>query len=273
MTGTQHRKAANPLEKKNAMSTPNVSLDNGPSSRHSFGPWERVFATRASSIRRGKPRRYAFSLMEMLVVLSLLGVMLSMAWPSMRRTLGKSQLREAAKQVRTQLATARLAAMESGRPQQFRYQPGTGRFVITPLDSPLEAPFDPDAELATSSSSSLATGLRHSEQAGDDCRRQPVQSLGGGVVFGTADIREAYGIAGNSSTEMTLADTQRPREIEVSRHADWSAPVVFYPNGRSADATVRLYGERDFQVDVNLRGVLGTVEVAAPVRVPESFRR
>lgn len=254
------------------MSTPDVSLDAGPSSRYSLARVERVCSTDAPSVRRGQPRRCAFSLLEMLVVLSLLGVMLSMAWPSMRRTLGKSQLREAAKQVRTQLATARLSAMESGRPQQFRFQPGTGRFVITPLDTPLDAPFHPDEEMATSSTSSMTTGLRHSEQSSDDCQRQPVQSLCGGVVFGTTDIREAYGHGGSSPVEMTLAET-RPRDIEVSRHADWSAPIVFYPNGRSADATVRLYGDRDFQVDVNLRGVLGTVEVAAPVRVRESVRR
>jgi prepilin-type N-terminal cleavage/methylation domain-containing protein len=256
------------------MSAPSLSLDNGPSSYDdSLVQAKLVSTAETSSDRRGATRRSAFTLLEMLVVLSLLGVMLSMAWPSMRRTLGKSQLREAAKQVRTQLATARLSAMETGRPQQFRYQPGTGRFVITPLDIPLDASFDPDEESATASSSSMATGLRHSEQSGDDCQRQPVQSLCGGVVFGTTNVREAYGIAESPSMGMPRLEEQRPREVVASRYADWSAPIVFYPNGRSADATVRLYGDREFQVDVNLRGVLGTVEVAAPVRASETRHR
>jgi prepilin-type N-terminal cleavage/methylation domain-containing protein len=267
------------------MSTPNVSLEPSPvlppvSPLLSQGALEQG-GDPLSSLPKQRPNRMegrpAFSLLEMLVVLSLLGVMLSMTWPSMRRTLGKSQLREAAKQVRTQLATARLSAMESGQPHQFRYQPGTGRFVITPLDAPLDAPFDPDEETpATSSRSSAVSGIRHSEELQDGCDRRPVQSLCGGVIFGTADIRYAVGHSNHSRNvppPLNPANESPLGERDVSQHADWSAPIVFYPNGRSADATVRLYGDRDFQVDVNLRGVLGTVEVAVPVRVPDTVQR
>ena len=216
--------------------------------------------------------RRGFTLLEMLVVLSLLGVMLSMAWPSMRRTLGKSQLREAAKQVRTQLATARLSAIESGQAQQFRFQPGTGRYMIIPLDAPVDAPFNPDEMEPIPSSQVATTTVRHSEPDGSDCRPQVVQDLCGGVVFGTPDVRQTYGVGGSPASQVPAPEVL-PAAGETRQHADWSAPIIFYPNGRSADATVRLYGDRDFQVDVNLRGVMGTVEVAAPVRVPETLRR
>ncbi len=270
------------------MSTPHVSLETSPVRLPAFfrsahatevlGGFVGSKAALHSGLSKRRIRRLggrpAFSLLEMLVVLSLLGVMLSMTWPSMRKTLGKSQLREAAKQVRTQLATARLTAMESGQPHQFRYQPGTGRFVITPLDAPWDAPFDPDEQApATSARSSAATGIRHSEDLDDNCARRPVQSLCGGVIFGTADIRHAVGQSRDVNSSLTTTNEPPTRETVASQHADWSAPIVFYPNGRSADATVRLYGERDFQVDVNLRGVLGTVEVAVPVRVPDTMRR
>jgi prepilin-type N-terminal cleavage/methylation domain-containing protein len=221
----------------------------------------------------GRPRRerYAFTLLEMVVVLCLVGAVLSIAWPSVRRTLGKSQLREAAKQVRTQLANARLSAMETGQPQQFRYQPGTGRFVITPLDAPLDTPFDPDHDSSHDSVRPVSATARHSESSTDDCRPRPVQALCGGVVFGSTDVRHAYAEAAITGSELAAPDAGMS-DVQAGQYADWSAPIIFYPNGRSADATVRLYGERDFQVEVNLRGVLGTVEVAAPVRVREASR-
>jgi prepilin-type N-terminal cleavage/methylation domain-containing protein len=217
-------------------------------------------------------KRRAFTLLEMVVVLCLVGAVLSTAWPSVRRTLGKSQLREAAKQVRTQLAAARLSAMESGQPQQFRYQPGTGRYVVTPLDSPPDTPFDPDQPSSAPSVRPVSTAVRHSENSSDDCRAQPVQALCGGVIFGASNAQQAYADASRTRTKVPAPEAGMS-DIVPGQYADWSAPIIFYPNGRSADATVRLHGERDFQVDVNLRGVLGTVEVAAPVRIPENARR
>ncbi|MCA9018382.1 MAG: hypothetical protein KDA77_23880, partial [Planctomycetaceae bacterium] len=70
-----------------------------------------------SSKRRGE------SLAEMVVVMSVIVGMASMSWPTIRNSLSKSQLQSAAKQVSADMSKARLTAIQTGVPQEFRFQP------------------------------------------------------------------------------------------------------------------------------------------------------
>jgi hypothetical protein len=49
----------------------------------------------------------------------------------------------------------------------------------------------------------------------------------------------------------------------------WSAPIVFYPNGRASNARIRLAGPRDFFVDVTLRGLTGTATISELQRIKD----
>jgi len=203
----------------------------------------------------------------MMIVIALLAATLAIAWPAVRHTLSKSQLREAAKQVRTRLTQARLAAIETGQPQQFRFQPGTGRYIVGPWGASVAG------QAGGASLSSRRGAGRAAMNAGSDdaALHEMVEDLGLGVVFEPQSIEEAY----RGGTNVTLVSREVPPDAElpadVSDFDDsWSPPIIFYPNGRSSNATVRLRGERDFQVDISLRGVMGTVDVAAPVRVSEN---
>ena len=63
-----------------------------------------------------------FTLLEMLIVLAILSVLATMAWPALRKQLDRSQLRSAAKKVRLELAAARHRAVATGRMIKFRYE-------------------------------------------------------------------------------------------------------------------------------------------------------
>ena len=52
---------------------------------------------------------------------------------------------------------------------------------------------------------------------------------------------------------------------------DWSAPIVFYPNGRTSDAEISLVGDRDYRIRLNLRGITGAITVTA-VEYPSEDR-
>ena len=41
----------------------------------------------------------------------------------------------------------------------------------------------------------------------------------------------------------------------------WSAPIIFYPNGRTFNTRIRLHGEYDYYVEVMLRGLTGASRV------------
>jgi prepilin-type N-terminal cleavage/methylation domain-containing protein len=178
------------------------------------------------------PRR-GFTLLELIVVLAVLAVVAALSWPAVRGLLAKSQLQNAAKQLRAALVRARLNAMESSTVRQFRHLPGTGRYeisVVATLDAPEDAGFP------------AASGAELGRKG------VVVDALPGGVVF-----------EGASALEDLLSEAG---VAEDRGEGGWSAPVFFYPNGRTSGARFRLTGRGDYGVEVTLRAVTGTAAIS-----------
>jgi len=154
--------------------------------------------------------------------------------------LGRSELHEGAKQVRAALAKARLRAIESGAPQRFRYRPGTGRFEVAAL------PISPDESEAPSASA-------RTRQRRDDA--PAAETIPSGVWF------VEPGSARNGP------DTENPRP--TADNTGWSGPIVFFPNGRSSDARIRLAGSGGFYVEISLRGLTGSTRIGLLERPEE----
>jgi len=185
--------------------------------------------------RVGKPSRPAFVLVELLIVLAVLVGVAAISWPAVRGMMAKSEIQSAAKQVLAALARARLDAMESESVRQFRYQPGAGRFEIAGLDSSADA----SAEGGTAG-------------AGDRISARPVEDvLPSGVRFDSPDGETAEAADPRLSTPALETE-------------DWSAPLWFFPNGRTSNAIIRLRGRQNHVVQLSLRGVTGTVTIGKP---------
>jgi Tfp pilus assembly protein FimT len=175
-------------------------------------------------------------------VLLVLGVIATLAQPALRSSLGDSRLRSAARQVRAELAKTRLRAMQSGTAQRFRYQVQQNRFEIAPAD------IDQREEY----SNAPAVGIDRSD-----------------VAATAANAQLAAPVPGLSVLVQELPKGVQFEPVEEMRTAavdeeGWSDPIVFYPNGRAADATIRLRGERDAVVDVSLRGLTGVATASKP---------
>ena len=215
------------------------------------------------SIRATAPR--GFTLVETLIVLAVLALLSSLGWPALRGMLGKGELREAAKQVRVALVKARLGAIESGVAQSFRYLPGTERFEVVSLPTSL------DEEKRPSPS-------RFRQRLSED---EPIQGfLPQGVIFEENDPRVAAQASPRplAAVERPIAGVER-RIAGVERQvsplppagegpgvrgrddANWSIPIVFFPNGRSSNARIRLAGPRGLSVEVTLRGTNGATRI------------
>ena len=188
-----------------------------------------------SAVYQRSPARVAFTMIELLIVLGLLAALVAFSWPAIGGMQAKGQLRIAAKQVRAMLAQARLEALESGTVRQFRYEPGTGRFEITAAEADGAAHTPGTAALSAAAESAPNT-------------------LPAGVRFETP------------SPTAAAADAGLPAE---SLDATWSAPLLFFPNGRTSNARLRLQGQRDFTVQLTLRGVTGAVAIGPLARVTE----
>lgn len=183
--------------------------------------------------RRSSP--LAFVLLELLIVLAVLAGVAAISWPAVTGLLAKSEIQSAAKQVRAALARARLDAMESESVRQFRYQPGTGRFEIAGPASQADA---------VEEDGSSAAGAQVAGGPKED-------SLPVGVRFDAPDF-DADG-----------ADSLATAAAKVEEEG-WSAPVWFFPNGRTSNAILRLRGRHNLVVQVSLRGVTGTTTISKP---------
>jgi prepilin-type N-terminal cleavage/methylation domain-containing protein len=209
------------------------------------------------SIRAPAPRGY--TLLEMLVVLAVLALLCSLSWPAVHGMFGKGELREAAKQVRVALVKARLGAIESGVAQRFRYLPGTERFEVAPLPTSLDE-------------EKTAAPWRFRPRASAD---EPIQGfLPKGVIFEEYDPRHDPGNdsrvaapvsalprAGAQPQVSPLPQSGEGPGVRGRDDANWSAPIVFFPNGRSVNARIRLAGPRGLWIEVTLRGTNGATRI------------
>jgi len=201
----------------------------------------------ASSLHR-RPARGGYTLLEMMIVVAMVLVLASLSWPALRRPLAKSKLLGAAKQLRAYLARSRLEAIRSGTAQQFRYQPGTGYFEVSAKStSQGGGGFTPVAFEGLDEDEAAA-----SESAYDE--PEPSE-LPDGVRFCDPAVPDA--------------PTVEPDLTALGDGGGWSLPIVFYPNGRTFNARIRLQGAYGYYVDVTLRGLTGSSKVGEVRRAEE----
>ncbi len=212
---------------------------------------------KTSDLYRGERR--GFTLVEMLVVLTILGLLVGMSWPSVHRLLSRSRVKEAAKQVRTELGEARLRAIESGTPQVFRFQPGTSFFEVRPKEEETAGPAVLKSALEQVSDEASGTkAIAGAEIVDPQAYRK---YLSEGMLFAGQEIakepaasEEEEGLIGSSTAGMT-------------EQQNWSEPIVFYPNGRTSNARIRVTDGERYAVDVSLRGLTCTVRVGPMNRI------
>jgi Tfp pilus assembly protein FimT len=195
-------------------------------------------------------RRSGYTLSEVLLVLGVIAGVAALAQPALRSSLGDSRLRSAARQVRTELAKARLKAMQSGLAQCFRYQLDNGRFEVIPAEA-------------------MAEELNGTFNSGDSSQQQMASLETTGPQNASSGLQPEAEPAAAKVVQQDLPDGVLfdPVEEHLTAAVDeegWSDPIVFYPNGRAADATIRLRGERGAVVDVSLRGLTGVATASKP---------
>jgi prepilin-type N-terminal cleavage/methylation domain-containing protein len=218
--------------------------------------------------KRGAPR--GFTLVELLLVMSMIVVLLGMSYPTLRRSLSSSRLREAAKTMRVQVARARLAAIESGVPQELRFVPGEAVFRMAPARG-----FEPEAADAGSAGDPDAgprlTTAGDPRRSGRPTNLDPQTAALGevielllpeSVIFAheQPSKTDATGAelgspipAGDSSSDPSLAST-------TGDDRNWSAPIVFRPDGTTVDAQFVIANDRQQCIVLSLRGLTGALD-------------
>lgn len=171
-----------------------------------------------------------FTLLEMLIVLAIVVVVAGAVWPAFRAAMDKAELIDAAKAVRTALSQARLDAIDSGVPRQFRYQPGGMLYEVS---------------VYTLAADSLLT------DAVEELPPENTQhyELPSGLQF-------AAPIAPDTGAPVETVD-------------EWAPPILLYPNGRSDNLRLRVLGAERMSIEVWLRGVAGVAKLGLVERREE----
>lgn len=194
--------------------------------------------------------RSAFTLLELLIALSVLLVLTTLAAPGMLGQLKKQTVMGNAEQVRQILDRARVLAVEGGRTIQVRYEPHGRKYVVLPLDQ--FDPNDPQVTGATTSGGSLnaaptpvkATPYRLHELE-EACKFHVDSSLVSGQSLVTERLGEPW--MGHLENGMG-ADT-----------VGWSRPILFYPDGSATDGTLVVMDQDHRYIKLHVRGLTGAV--------------
>lgn len=195
---------------------------------------------------KSQSRRRGYSLMEMLIVLSVLAGMAAMAWPMLQSPLGKLRLQAAAQEVSTELSKARLKAMQSGVTQVFRIQMNTGKFQVSAATDDDESNSDSDESSSASSELAQSSPEERSPLTDDSDMVANEKELPDGICF-----------------ECPVKETDaEENETEVTSNGDgWTDLAVFYPNGGTTSAIVTLRSKLDLHLNVKLNGLTGSAKI------------
>ncbi|MCA9166443.1 MAG: prepilin-type N-terminal cleavage/methylation domain-containing protein [Planctomycetales bacterium] len=218
---------------------------------------------RRASIRR---RMRAFTLFEVLLVLSIMVILASIAGIAIRGGLQQQRLVKAAEQIRLAWAQARVQAIKTGRVQVFYHAPYERHYFVTPqqsLDDPLDG-LNVNATGFGNQSSMNArqnNGLDYNAIDATDIRERKLPE---GVSFVGADIQS------DQRSTLNLSQSVDPNldmsnvlsfGTEEQAPEQWGMPLFFFPDGSSSVARLVLKNERGQAITVYLRGMTGMARV------------
>jgi hypothetical protein len=164
-------------------------------------------------------------------VLAILVAIAAITAPAMQGTLSRSALTAASAIVREAFAKGRLAAVQTGKAQVFRFEQKGARYQLIDLDA-----------LSLPENSSLPPEDKDDDYSPSDMLRLHLTRLPDKVTFA----------AGNVSTSNQVAAMFGSPNDNM-----WSPPVLFNPDGTTSDASVLLQNDRGQTIRVTLRGLTG----------------
>lgn len=196
-----------------------------------------------------------FTLLEIVVVLSIVVIVASLAWPPLLRYLREATIREQAHLVRIELTAARRRAIDAGLVYQFRYEPNGRRFLVLPHDRP---------DVGSGSNSS---GESAAAQAAADGIEVVSGELAASCRFGVLQVKNVLTNAAQAAFTERLPEEWLALvpDSHGLRETSWAQAICFYSDGTADNAAVTVLDSDDRQIEITVRGLTGTVEVG-PIR-------
>lgn len=194
--------------------------------------------------RPGSHCASAFTLLELLLVLTLIVILYSLAAPALKRPLATQGLWKAADTVRVEWSATRVRAMRTGRIHVFQFQPSTNQYRIQPWVT--------DEDMVESNDATMYGVTGYNQMGSSRSPRDEQRQLTDGVLLVSAQVDD------DRSAMMTEAG-----EVLNQLDPSWSSPVFFYPDGTTSTARLLLSNRYQDWVAVRLRGLTGVARTEA----------
>lgn len=176
-----------------------------------------------------------FTLLEIIIVTTLMVIIATLSLPSMSRFFVSQKLDKAAERVRVEMGRARVNAIRSGEIYAFMFRPGMTQFAVVPFNSSFRE----------------SNFIQEEQSNGLDNRVSDFQfdleRLPRGTIFLESETEE----------DGRAAQAVEDSSVSVSQ----MVPVLFYPDGSSQDAVLILRNEKENEVRLTLRGLTGQASV------------
>lgn len=187
--------------------------------------------------------RKAVTLIEVLLVLTVLAMLAAVAYPALDRPMADQRLRKAADKVRTAWAKARVDAMSSGETFVFRCTLDADEYTI-------EAQAGPESVSSMTSSNAGQfddTSVETTEPLSSKTRKLP------------RDVRFVDGEVEFDTRATILADSADETGGDLT--GDCLEPILFYPDGTTSTATLTLESKYERRIELSVRGLTGVITV------------
>lgn len=192
--------------------------------------------------------RAAFTLLELLLTLSVLAAIASVVIPQIGLLMGDRELVRAGDQLRVEMTRLRVDAMREGRVMMLEAMLDGNQVRTRPYFSAADATESLDQ---TGSQSALLSGADQGNVIAIevDENAQTIIDLPEDVLVGSVGV-----VAAMRASQIEQASLANQGE-------GWSRPILFYPDGSTSTAMVEISSPGIGRVRVKLRGITGDVEV------------
>lgn len=176
-------------------------------------------------------RHGGLTLVEIILVLTLLVIVGAVSVPLLGGAFSRAGLQSASDLLRGALARGRLAAMQSGQNYVFRFEPRGSRYQLLSLEQ-LDLPESQESPAESPDA----------EHSASDILRLSLSRMPDGVIFARGDVADSSEVAATTGS---------------ANDGQWSAPILFRPDGTTSDASLVLQNENGQTIRVTLRGLTG----------------
>ena len=192
---------------------------------------------------RENNRHRGFTLVEVLLTLSLILVAMTLVVPSVMYLVHDRDLKSSVDEVRVELSRTRMHALDAGATYQFRYEPGGVRYIVLPEEFDVLENEQTQAQETNASVApqifkqvfELPEGFQFENMIED----LPVEQLPEDWLSGLPD-------------KLDLVST------------NWAPPILFYPDGTAVESEFRVVEtERSQSMRLSVRGLTGAVTVSS----------